>query len=205
MGVYQDQVVPRVINAACGSKNLHELRERVCADLAGDVVEIGFGSGLNAPHYPDAVALVDAVDPSDTGWRMAAKRLSQTQVTVRRAGLDGQQLPFADRTYDAALSTWTLCTIPDARAALLELHRVLKPGGRLHFVEHGLSPDEKVQRFQRRIEPVHRRVFGGCLVTRNVVDMLVAAGFTVTDVEHFYEKRAPKYAGASSLGVAVAA
>jgi len=205
MGVYQDQVLPHLLNAACGTKQLHELRERVCADLSGEVIEIGFGSGLNVPHYPGTVTQVDAVDPADTSWRMASNRLSQTQVPVRRAAMDGQELPFADGTYDAALSTWTLCTIPDARAALLELHRVLKPGGKLHFLEHGLAPDEKVQRFQRRIEPLHKRVFGGCHVTREIVGLLTAAGFAVTELDVFYGKGAPKYGTASSLGVAAAA
>jgi ubiquinone/menaquinone biosynthesis C-methylase UbiE len=204
MGVYQSQVLPRVLNAACGTKALHELRERTCAGLSGDVVEIGFGSGLNVPHYPDAVVVVDAVDPADTSWRMASGRLSQSKVPVRRAGLDGQELPFADDAYDAALTTWTLCTVPDARAALLELRRVLKPGGRLHFLEHGMAPDEKVQRFQRRIEPLHKRVFGGCHVTRPIVDLLTDAGFEIAELDVFYEKGAPKYGGATSLGVAVA-
>lgn len=204
MGIYNDHVLPRLLNAACGTKELHELRERVCDSLAGDVIEIGFGSGLNVSHYPQTVTKVHAVDPADTSWRMAANRLSQIQVPVRRIGLDAQDLPAAGATYDAALVTWTLCTIPDARAALLELHRVLKPGGGLHFVEHGLAPDVKVQRFQRRIEPVHRWLFGGCHVTRQIVDLITAAGFTVKELDTFYEEGAPRYAAASSLGMAVA-
>lgn len=153
MGFYAEQVVPRIVNVACAMGEAGELRRRVCQGLAGEVVEIGFGSGLNIPYYPAAVTRVDAVEPSDVGWKLAGKRLAATPVTVQRAGLDGQSLPFADDGYDSALSTWTLCTIPDAAAALRELRRVLKPGGTLHFVEHGLAPDESVRRWQWRLDP----------------------------------------------------
>ena len=125
------------------------------------------------------------------------------QRTVQRSGLDGQSLPFEDNSYDAALSTWTLCTIPDVAGALGELRRVLKPGGTLHFVEHGLAPDERVRRWQHRLEPVQKRVFGGCHLTRPIADLLTTAGFTITELDVFYEKRAPKFEAAYSLGTAV--
>jgi ubiquinone/menaquinone biosynthesis C-methylase UbiE len=204
MGLYGEQVLPRVINVACGLKGAQPLRRRVCEGLEGDVVELGFGSGLNVPFYPAAVKRVAAVEPADVGWKLAEKRLRATSVPVERSGLDGQSLPFADNSYDAALSTWTLCTIPDVAAALCEVRRVLKPGGTLHFVEHGLAPDERVRRWQHRFEPVQKKVFGGCHLTRPVVDLLTAAGFTITDLDQFYEEGAPKIMGADSLGTAVA-
>lgn len=203
MGFYGDQVVPRIVNLACGLKTNEKLRRRVCAGLSGDVIEIGFGSGHNVPFYPAAVTRVDAVEPADVGWKLARKRLASRTIPVQRSGLDGQSLPFADNSHDAALSTWTLCTIPDVARALLEVRRVLKPGATLHFVEHGLAPDERVRRWQRRLEPMQKRIAGGCHLTRPVTELLTTAGFTITDLDVFYEKGAPKSLGALSLGTAL--
>ncbi len=203
MGIYVEHVLPRIINVVCGPKSADPLRQRACERLEGKVVEIGFGSGLNVPFYPDAVTRVAAVEPADAGWKLAEKRLRATTVPVERSGLDGQSLPFEDNSFDAALSTWTMCTIPDLAAALSELRRVLKPGGTLHFVEHGLAPDERVRTWQHRLEPVQKRVFGGCHLTRPVVELLTAAGFTITKLDEFYEEGTPKVMGADSLGTAV--
>lgn len=202
MGLYGDHVLPRIINVACGMAPGEPLRERVCADLHGDVVEIGFGSGLNVPHYPAAVHRVAAVEPADLGWRLAAERVAASPITIERSGLDGQALPFETATFDCALSTWTMCTIPDVDAALAEVRRVLRPGGTLQFVEHGLAPDAGVARWQRRLEPVQKRLFGGCHLTRRISDLLVDAGFTITEMEVFYEEGAPRVFGADTLGVA---
>jgi ubiquinone/menaquinone biosynthesis C-methylase UbiE len=203
MGFYAEQVLPRIISVSCGAKQSHPLRQRVCADLRGQVLEIGFGAGHNVPFYPDSVERVSAIEPADLSWKLASGRVSVSPVKVERSGLDGQSLPFPDHTFDTALSTWTLCTIPDPSLALTEIRRVLRPGGALHFLEHGLAPDEKVQRWQRRLEPVNRRVAGGCHLTRPILDVIEAAGFEVSDVDVFYEKGAPKALAADSLGTAV--
>ena len=203
MGVYGDRVLPRVVNVACGVKTVRPLRRRVCAGLEGDVVELGFGSGHNVPFYPPAVARVAAVEPADLGWKLAQKRVGASGVPVERSGLDGQSLPFPDDSFDTALSTWTLCTIPDLPAALAEVRRVLKPSGTFHFLEHGLAPDEKVRRWQHRLNPLQNRLFGGCNLNRPIVNLLRGAGFTITEVDVFYEEGAPKFMAADSLGVAV--
>ena len=204
MGLYSDHVLPRVINTMCGMKSSDPLRQRTCAGLSGRVVEIGFGSGLNVPHYPSAVSQVDAVEPNDVAWRLAATRLSSTHTPVQRTGRDAQQLPYDDHVFDSAVSTWTLCTIPDIERAVAEICRVLKPGGTLHFIEHGLAPDEKVQRWQRRLEPVQKRMAGGCHLTREIAAMLTAGGFEISEIDVFYEEGAPKILAADSLGIATA-
>jgi ubiquinone/menaquinone biosynthesis C-methylase UbiE len=204
MGLYGDHLLPRIVNVACGMKSSDPHRERVCEGLEGDVVEIGFGSGLNVPFYPDSVNRVAAVEPADVGWKLAAKRIAASPVPIERAGLDGQRLPFADDRFDTALSTWTMCTIPDVAAALAEVRRVLRPGGTFHFLEHGLAPDADVARWQHRLEPVQKRVFGGCKLTREISKLVTDAGFTITEADVFYEEGAPKFLTADTRGVAVA-
>ena len=203
MAIYREKVLPRLINVACGMKTANPLRERVCEGLNGRVIEIGFGSGLNVPFYPQSITSVSAVEPADLAWKLAQKRLSASTVKVERSGLDGQSLPFEDESFDSAISTWTLCTIPDVARALQEVRRVLKPGGTLHFIEHGLAPDEKVQRWQNRLNGLEMKVFGGCHLNRKIVPLITDAGFTIKDVDVFYEKGAPKFVAADSLGVAV--
>jgi ubiquinone/menaquinone biosynthesis C-methylase UbiE len=202
VGIYSDQVVPRLVNLACGAKLNNPQRKRACAELHGRVVEIGFGSGLNIPFYPAAVESVSAVEPADLGWRLAGKRLAKATVPVERAGLDGQSLPFTDNSFDTALSTWTMCTIPDVAAALAEMRRVLVPGGTLHFVEHGLAPDPGVQTWQHRLNPIEKAIAGGCNLDRDIRGIIEAAGFEIRELDEFYAD-GPKFIAALSLGVAV--
>ncbi|MCW4353568.1 methyltransferase domain-containing protein [Hoyosella sp. YIM 151337] len=204
MGFYGDHVLPRIINVACGMKMSDPQRRRVCADLSGDVVEIGFGSGLNVPFYPSNLRKVAAIEPADVGWKLAQKRVRNSPVKIERSGLDGQALPLPDSSFDTALSTWTLCTIPDVVTALKEVRRVLKPGGTLHFVEHGKAPDADVRKWQDRLNPIQQRLFGGCNLNRPIVSLIEEAGFTIKEVDQFYEDGAPKFMGALSLGTATA-
>jgi ubiquinone/menaquinone biosynthesis C-methylase UbiE len=182
---YEEQILPRVIDLALGSKQIGKLRRRALADLSGSVVEIGFGSGTNVPYYPPPVERVYAVDPALVGRKLAAKRLAASDVPVEFVGLDGGAIPLPDASVDNALSTWTLCTIPDVGAALRELRRILRPGGRLVFLEHGLSDDPKVARRQHRFNPVQKRFFGGCNIDRDHTALIAAEGFEIEHAENF--------------------
>jgi len=186
MGLWEERILPHVINAACGSADIRPLRERACAGLHGTVLELGFGSGLNCDLYPESVESVLAVEPSDSAWRMATARRAESRAPVARAGLDGQRLDLADASVDSVLITFTLCTIPDVETALREVARVTKPGGTVHIAEHGKSPDAEVAAWQRRLDPVQKTVFGGCHLTRDPVDLLAGAGFAKADIETGY-------------------
>ncbi|PFX05598.1 Ubiquinone/menaquinone biosynthesis C-methyltransferase UbiE [Nocardia farcinica] len=203
MGWYGDHVVPRMVNCACGMRVNEPYRARVCAGLRGRAVEIGFGSGLNVPFYPDTVASVTAVEPADLGWRLAAPRVARARVPIERAGLDGSALPFPDNSFDSALSTWTMCTIPDVAGALAELRRVLVPGGTLHFVEHGLAPDPTVRVWQHRLNPVQKTIAGGCHLDRDIAALVRDSGLRIQELETCYGE-GPKFLTALALGVAAA-
>lgn len=186
MGLWEDRLLPHVINVTCGGKDIQPLRERACAGLHGTVLELGFGSGLNCSLYPDAVSDVLAIEPADRAWEMAAKRRAESTAPVARAGLDGQRLDLGDESVDSVLITFTLCTIPDVDAALQEVARVLKPGGTVHIAEHGTSPDPAVARWQHRLDGMQQRVFGGCHLTRDPILLLESAGFDELQVQTGY-------------------
>jgi ubiquinone/menaquinone biosynthesis C-methylase UbiE len=184
VGLYGEQLLPRITNVLLGSKEFGDkIRARTTTGLHGDVIELGFGSGLNVPYYPKEVAGVWTVEPSAVALKLARPRIAASHVVVHVGELDGARLDFPDRRFDAALSTMTLCTIPDVDAALLELRRVLKPGALLHFAEHGLAPDEKVAAFQHRFEPWQMRFAGGCHLARDMRALVSSAGFEIDDLE----------------------
>lgn len=185
MGLYGDQILPRVIDVMLGTTKLGDVRTRAMEGLAGEVVEIGFGSGTNVPWYPDDVTRVTAVDPAMVGRKLAAKRLAASSVPVDFAGLDGDRIDLPDASRDAALSTFTLCTVPDVRATLLEVARILRPGGRLYFLEHGRSQDHRVAARQERLNPIQKRIAGGCHLNRDHAALLADAGYTDIECANF--------------------
>ncbi len=203
MGIYQDKILPRLQDKAMGRKQLGVVRSRVCAGLSGEVVEIGFGTGLNTRYYPRQVTRVSAIEPSAVCMHIAEPRIARTSVAVESAGLTGERLDLDSEAYDAVLSTWTLCTIPNLSAALGEIQRVLRPGGSLHFVEHGHAPDPKVERWQRRIEPMNKRLAGGCHLTRRIPDLIDQAGFVIEQLDTYYIDGEPKPFGYTFEGRAV--
>lgn len=183
---WDERVVPRLVDASLRGHEIGELRGQVCVGLGGRVLEIGFGSGLNIRWYPPAVTSISAVEPSDLGWQLCEKRRRRSDVRIERAGLDGQHLDLPDGGHDAALVTFSLCSIPDPALALREVRRVVAPGARLHFLEHGLAPEPGVQRWQRRWEPLQRRVAGGCHLTRDMPALIGASGWEIESLEQRY-------------------
>jgi ubiquinone/menaquinone biosynthesis C-methylase UbiE len=204
VGFYEREFLPRFVDVALRGRPFTELRARVAANLEGEVLEVGFGSGRNVPHYPDTVRRVLAVDPAVTGRKLAAGRVAASPVPVEYVGLDGEQLPLDDGSVDHVLSTWTLCTIPDVEQALSEALRVLRPGGELHFLEHGRAPDPKVARWQDRLTPIQRRVAGGCHLNRRIDELVAGAGFEVTRIDTFF-MAGPRVFGHMFEGVATKA
>lgn len=186
MGWWTERVVPRLADKTLDNAYMARRRAEVCAGLSGSVLEIGFGSGLNVPHYPPSVQSVTAIEPSDLAWSRAADRVAARRITVHRGGLDGARLDLGDDSIDSALSTFTLCTIPDVESALAEVSRVLRPGGTLHFLEHGVAPDESVHRWQARLEPMQRRMAGGCHLTRSPVELVAGSGLVVDHADQAY-------------------
>lgn len=184
--VWDEHVVPRMTDLSLRGREIGEMREGACAGLTGRVLEIGFGSGLNVRRYPPEVTSVTAIEPSDVGWKLSEPRRERSTVLIERAGLDGQRLDLPDDSHDSALVTFSLCTIPDPLLALSEARRVVRQGGRLHALEHGLAPDESVRQWQRRLDPVQRALAGGCHLTRDVPALVARAGWHVEDLEQSY-------------------
>ena len=166
------------------------------------MLEIGFGTGLNLPHLQPSVKRLHAVDPLQTGRDLARGRLAASHVVVEFVGLDGQALELEDNSVDTALSTWTLCSIPDATAAVREIGRVLRPGGTFHFVEHGRAPDPKVQKWQDRLNGVQQRIACGCNLNRPIATIIEDGGMTITSLDTFYAKGDPKILGWTYQGTA---
>jgi ubiquinone/menaquinone biosynthesis C-methylase UbiE len=203
MGFYNDQVLPRFTDLTLG-KLMDETRRRVTAGLAGDVLEIGFGSGRNLPHLPASVNRLLAVEPAAVGRKLASRRIAEAPIPVEFVGADGQELPVPDASVDHVLVTWTLCTIPDVDRALREVHRVLQPGGTVHFVEHGRSPRANVAQWQDRLTPLWGLLFGGCHLNRSIDALIEGAGLDLTAIRT-YNMGGPELMGFAYEGVATKA
>jgi ubiquinone/menaquinone biosynthesis C-methylase UbiE len=179
-------VFPHLMDRVLRTPEVNARRAVVCQGLYGRVLEVGFGTGLNLRHYPVEVSEILVVEPSSSAMRLAEPRKAALSTAVEHVGLDGARLDLPNESVDCVLSTYTLCTIPNVAAALMEIHRVLKPEGELHFLEHGRAPTEAVRRWQRRVHPLHSRTAGGCHLDRPIDDLITSAGLIITELETGY-------------------
>lgn len=184
---YERHLLPYLIDMACGIGPVQKQREKVVPLAHGRVLEIGIGTGLNLPHYDAArVDHIVGLDPGTEMHPLAQKRLEASGLAVELVGLSAERIPYDDATFDSVLVTFSLCTIPDAVAALREMRRVLKPQGRLIFCEHGRAPDASVARWQDRLTPVWSKFAGGCHLNRDIPALLEQAGFVCEDLQTMY-------------------
>jgi ubiquinone/menaquinone biosynthesis C-methylase UbiE len=202
MSFYESRILPYLLNVFMNTEGTREQRSRALSAVSGAVLEVGFGSGLNLPYYPNRVTKVVGVDPSQTSAHLARKRIAQALFPVEFVGRSAERLPVADASFDSIVSTFTLCTIPDVGAALAEMRRALKPEGRFYFVEHGHADDPRVARWQERLNGLEQCMFGGCHLNRDISALIKQAGFDIERLEHAYLKGAPKFAGFLYRGVA---
>lgn len=202
MSLYSRHVFPYVLDWLMSQPAFTQAREELLGDIAGNVLEIGFGTGLNLSHYPATVNQLTTVDVNPGVHRLAEKRLKGAAIPVRFALISGENLPMADASFDAVVSTWTLCSIPDVESALQEVRRVLKPGGKFYFVEHGLSPDPKVAQWQHRLTPVQKIIADGCHLNRDHLALIAAAGLRVVQKRQFQAQGLPSVGAFMTLGIA---
>jgi len=204
MGFYDQYILPRFINCACATKPIMKQREKVVPLARGTVLEIGIGTGLNLPYYDAGkVQRVIGLDPSEASWKLARARAAGLGFAVDFIGLPGEEIPLDDASVDTVLVTFALCTIPDPVSALRGMARVLRPGGNLVFCEHGKAPDARVRTWQDRINPIWRRIAGGCHLNRDIPSLLDAGGFAIADLQTGYLPSTPRFAGFNYWGSAV--
>lgn len=205
MGLYGKHILPRLLDIGCGTSPVRRQRAKIVPRAEGRVLEIGLGSGLNLPHYDAArVERVIGLDPAGEMLARAESRIAEAPFAVECLALEGENIPLDAASVDTVLVTYTLCTIPGVEAALGQMRRVLRPGGRLLFCEHGVAPDESVRRWQNRINPMWKRAFGGCNVNRDIPALVRGAGFAIEDMETMYLPNSPRFAAFNYWGAAKA-
>ena len=203
MNLYATYIFPRLMDWVMSGDEFRQLREQLLQDARGEVLEIGLGTGLNLSHYSDGVSRVRAVDPAPLLPDRVAQRSRAAAFPVQITQVSAETLPFADRTFDCVVSTWTLCTIHDPVKALQEVRRVLKPDGTFLFLEHGRSEDEKIATWQDRLNPIQQILGCGCNLNRPIDRLIRQAGLTVTGLDRFQMHGVPRLGGEMYRGSAV--
>lgn len=201
MGFYAHRVLPYLLDWAMSDPAIANYRRAVLADVTGKVLEIGFGTGLNLAYYPTTICSLTTVDVNPGMHALAQKRVQTGAIAIDHQVVNSENLPMADDSFDSVVSTWTLCSIAKVEQALAEIRRVLKPGGKFFFIEHGYSPDLNLQVWQNRLTPIQKVIADGCHLNRNI-QQLVEHTFEQVTLEKFYADGLPKILGYSYKGVA---
>lgn len=203
MGIYAKYIFPRLLDWTLGSAPMGKFRQRALEPATGNTLEIGFGTGLNLPHYPAAVTKLTVIDSEDMLRKRVARRIAECPIPVVRMQLDAQgRLPFDDHTFDSVVTTLTLCSIADTAPALAEIRRVLKPGGRFIFFEHGRSDDAEVARQQDRFNPLQKVIGVGCNMNRKIDELIAAGGFRIIELDRFLMPKTPRLLSEMYRGIA---
>ncbi|MEK6764546.1 MAG: class I SAM-dependent methyltransferase [Nitrospirota bacterium] len=195
MGLYRYHIFPRLMNWVMAGEEFRRLRMELLAQVHGEVLELGIGTGLNLPHYPKTVTQLHAVDPADLLPKIVTERSASQSFPIRIQHITAESLPYDDRSFDFAVSTWTLCTIPDAVKALREVRRVLKPDGVFLFLEHGRSEDKRVAAWQDRLNPIQHIIGCGCNLNRRIDHLIIQAGLKIMNLDRFHMQNVPRLAG----------
>jgi ubiquinone/menaquinone biosynthesis C-methylase UbiE len=203
MGFYSKVIFPRGCDILMSMSVLAQHRKEVLEGVSGNILEIGFGTGLNLVHYPDSIKKITTVDVNEGMNLLAQKRIDQSSISVDNLTLNGENLPMEDESFDSVVSTWTMCSIKNIDQTLCETYRVLKPGGRLFFIEHGLSDDPKIQKWQNRLNPLQKLIGDGCHINRKINDIIETQNMSIEKLERFYMAKSPKCLGYSYKGSAV--
>lgn len=202
MGLYSRFVFPRLCEWTLDNRIVAQQRAKLLEAAAGEILEIGIGTGLNLPHYPGGIRKITAIDPNPGMHRKAEARIAQHGIEVDKRLLGGEALPFDAGSFDCVVSTFTLCSIPEVDRALAEIFRVLRAGGRFLFLEHGLAPDANVRKWQNRLNPLQRLLGDNCHLTRNIRELATHQPYRSLEIEQFYAAKLPKTHGFLSRGVA---
>jgi ubiquinone/menaquinone biosynthesis C-methylase UbiE len=203
MGFYARHILPRLLDSAMSTKPINYQRKKVVPRAEGRVLEIGFGAGHNLPHYDAAkVSHIWALEPAKEMRERAAERVAASTIPLEFLDLPGERIPLDDEEADTILITYTLCTIPDVMTALSGMRRVLKPGGKMIFCEHGEAPDDDVKRWQRALTPAWKAIGGGCHVGRAIPKLITDSGFTIDEMQTMYLPGTPRFAGFNYWGSA---
>lgn len=203
MGFYSRVLFPRGCDFLMSMPHLAQHRKEVLEGVSGNILEIGFGTGLNLAHYPASIKKIITVDVNPGMNALAQKRIDQSSIEVENLNLNGENLPMEDESFDSVVSTWTMCSIKNIDQALCEIYRVLKPGGRLFFIEHGLSDDPNVQKWQNRLNPL-QKIFGdGCHINRKINNIIDKPNMIIERLQQFYMAKSPKCLGYTYKGSAI--